>query len=267
EVTLGELEKLQLLAERMKALRGSDVQSRTFQQLQSELNDGLRDRELDSVEELLTLIADIKRQIAQLKVKGREKTAKEKEVTLGELEKLQSLAERMKALRGSDVQSRTFQQLQSELNDGLRDRELDSVEELLTLIADIKRQIAQLKVKGREKTAKEKEVTLGELEKLQSLAERMKALRGSDVQSRTFQQLQSELNDGLRDRELDSLEELLTVIADTKRDITQLKTKGKEKTAKEKEVTLGELEKLQSLAEQVKALKPVNIVEPGNITR
>ncbi|CAF2074004.1 unnamed protein product [Rotaria magnacalcarata] len=95
----------------------------------------------------------------------------------------------------------------------------------------------------------------------------MKALRGSDVQSRTFQQLQSELNDGLRDRELDSLEELLTVIADTKRDITQLKSKGIEKTAKEKEVTLGELEKLQSLAEQVKALKPVNIVEPGNITR
>ncbi|CAF4196359.1 unnamed protein product, partial [Rotaria magnacalcarata] len=83
------------------------------------------------------------------------------------------------------------------------------------------------------------------------------------VSSGSHEALNIELNDGLRDRELDSLEELLTLIADTKREIAQLKLKGREKTAKEKEVTLGDLEKLQSLAEQVKSLKPVNIVEPG----
>ncbi|CAF2666213.1 unnamed protein product [Rotaria sp. Silwood2] len=156
-----------------------------------------------------------------------------------------------------------IEELERQLNDGLKECELDNVEELLQVIAKTTDEITELKRKGKQKTTAEKEATLVPLQKLQLLVEQIKILKASNIQRPAIEQLERQLNDGLKECELDNVEELLQVIAKTTDEIAELKRKGKQKTAAEKEATLVQLQKLESLVKRLKVLKEAAIETQG----
>ncbi|CAF4606576.1 unnamed protein product, partial [Rotaria sp. Silwood2] len=270
--------------------------------LESRLKECFEELEFSSVNELEFGITQIKQDILRFKAEGKEKLVQKREITLLELEKLQSLVDEIKALKPAIVSDYSYEKLESQLKDSLEELELQNTEELGKRIMRIKQDILQFKAEAKENLVQKRETTLLKLETVQSLADQMKALEpvGEDLSERieqikehniqnrakrkanvvqkleklqslvdemkpfenacksheNYKKLESQLQECLEELEFCSVNELEFGITQIKQDILRFKAEGKEKLVQKREITLLELEKLQSLVDKMKALEP-----------
>ncbi|CAF1394740.1 unnamed protein product [Adineta steineri] len=263
--SLSKLEAIQCLAQRIKALKPKPSNDEYFA-LKAELDNKLEESEIENLEELETQILAKRENIALLEKQGKHKTAQQRKDSLSNLQEIQCLAERIKALEAKPSNDEysvlkpkpsndEYIVLKAELHSKMEELEIANLEELETEILAKKENIILLEKQGKNKTAQQRKDSLSKLEETQSLAERVKAMEPKFSNGEYFA-LKAELDIKLEESEIGNLEELEKQILAKRENIASLEKQGKHKTAQQRRDSFSKLEKIQYLAERVKTLEP-----------
>ena len=276
EPAIQELEHLQELSAKIESLKRASVASEPVKEkledLEKEFNNGLEKNEFENLEELIEVLEKKKKEHKELSDKGKQKRAAELEPSIKELGHLQELFAKIEKIKQSIAEEAEAQskgrlvELERELNEGLEGFELESLEELLEELEKKRKEHKELSDKGKEKRAAELEPSIKRLERLQELFTQIESLQQPTTVGSKAQifELEKELNEGFQKYELENSEELLEELEKKRKERKELLDKGKEKRAAELEPALQELERLQTLFAQIKALKQPSkvIVQP-----
>ncbi|CAF1354843.1 unnamed protein product, partial [Didymodactylos carnosus] len=184
--SLDELRESQIVTENVYSLISdasiceTDNRSKleSYEALKKQLQDSLAEHDISNEEELEQLIIKKKQENQFLKNAGKHKFTRKRQDSL-ELEQLHLLVDKVKALKLAQSNN-DYEALKTQLDSGLADHDISNEEELEKQIIEKKQKIQFLKHEGKFNIVRKRENSLSELEELQLLVDKIKALKPSN---------------------------------------------------------------------------------------
>ncbi|CAF4023766.1 unnamed protein product [Rotaria sp. Silwood1] len=173
--SLSKLEELQLLADKISAFEHQQAID-NLEKLKAKLASGLLERDVRNEKELKEDIMKKKQEIETLEKRGKHKTVMKRQESLSTLEYLLELFDKIKVLE-PDHSIDNPEYLKTTLISGLLEHDIFDEKQLEEKIMNRKQEIETLKNEGKYETAVRRRNSLSELEELQVLTNKIRALQ------------------------------------------------------------------------------------------
>ena len=279
---LRELQRLQSLADQIATLEQETVKSensveKKARQMKEELSAGLAKLNIRDVEMLVQKIQRTETQIKFFEEDNRADDAEREKALLRELQRLQSLADQIATLEQETVKSensveKKARQMKEELSAGLAKLNIRDVEMLVQKIQRTETQIKFFEEDNRTDDAEREKALLRELQRLQSLADQIATLEQETVKSensveKKARQMKEELSAGLAKLNIRDVEMLVQKIQRTETQIKFFEEDNRTDDAEREKALLRELQRLQSLADQIATLEQETVKSENSVEK
>ena len=233
--------------------------------MKEELSAGLAKLNIRDVEMLVQKIQRTETQIKFFEEDNRTDDAEREKALLRELQRLQSLADQIAKLEQESVKSensveKQVRQMKEELSTGMANFGIRDVEMLPQRLQRTETQIKFFEEDNRTDDAEREKALLRELQRLQSLADQIATLEQESAKSensveKKVRQMKEELSAGLAKLNIRDVEMLVQKIQRTETQIKFFEEDNRTDDAEREKALLRELQRLQSLADQIATLE------------
>ncbi|CAF4054930.1 unnamed protein product [Adineta steineri] len=235
------------------SLTDSPVQYEQYESLKEQLRVDLYEHETNDEKELKEEIIKKKQEIESLQVQQKFNIVRKRQVSLSKLEKLQQLADKIRAYEYQQKISK-LEEIKEKLASGLLERDVSNEKELKEEIIKKKQEIETLEKRGKHKTVIKRQESLTTLEQLVDMIDKIKGLE-LFYSIDTLDNLKTSLIDGLLEHDISDEKELGKELINRKLEIEILRNTGKYETAEKRRNSLLALEELEALNYKIKALQ------------
>ena len=279
---LRELQRLQSLADQIATLEQESVKSensveKQVRQMKEELSTGMANFGIRDVEMLPQRLQRTETQIKFFEEDNRTDDAEREKALLRELQRLQSLADQIATLEQETVKSensveKQVRQMKEELSTGMANFGIRDVEMLPQRLQRTETQIKFFEEDNRTDDAEREKALLRELQRLQSLADQIATLEQESAKSensveKKVRQMKEELSAGLAKLNIRDVEMLVQKIQRTETQIKFFEEDNRTDDAEREKALLRELQRLQSLADQIATLEQETVKSENSVEK